>query len=63
MATVIKVVSETEVKVQYFEASDGEHIEFVLVFIILLKNCSFYLYICSNILNWINFFFYKLPKC
>jgi len=39
VATVVKVVSETEVKVQYFEASEGDHIEFVLVFIIiLLKN-------------------------
>lgn len=31
MATVVKVISKTEVEVQYFEASDEENTEFVLV--------------------------------
>jgi len=31
VATVVKVISKTEVEVQYFEASDEENTEFVLV--------------------------------
>jgi len=31
VATVVKVIYKTEVEVQYFEASDEENTEFVLV--------------------------------